>query len=325
MQKNNVERIFLFLELLKTHTDENDILSMTEIISELSEQGYKTNRKTIYEYVDVLRKNGFDIRYLQKDKYNQGYYYVPLFRDSEIMVLIDAIKNNLSLSEKESEELIQKITSLQEKKGNKVMIESSNLVQKTDNESSLENIEKLLHAIYKKQYVSFYYYDLTIQKTRKYHHNKQLYTLVPYAIVSQNNRYYMIGYSEERKDYLTFRIDKIDTLTVLDKCEEERLFDLEQWMKSSVNMFKGKPQTITCRFDKSMANRIFDQFGSDFIVSKVEEEYFIASIYTAITPTLIAWLFQFHSYVTVIKPKSLIDDMIALADEVKKTYGKESR
>jgi len=61
----------------------------------------------------------------------------------------------------------------------------------------------------------------------------------------------------------------------------------------------------------------------DIIISHQDKDHFTASIRTAVTPTLTAWLLQFGDKVHVLKPQSLIDQMIDIADGIQKTYNKK--
>lgn len=318
MKSLNLERALLILEILQERTDASHIISMTELLSELSENGIETDRRTVYMVVELLQEYGYKICYTRKGK--QGYYMEPAFTSAEALVFIDAIKNNQSISQTESEALISKIeTELYNEVA--ILPETGNINrEKTDNKRVLQNIEVILKAVHHANHIYFYYYDLTIRKRRKYRHQKKEYCVVPYAIVNQNGRYYCIGYQEEADKFLIYRIDKMDEVRKDEEIVRKKNFDLDSFLQSSFHMFKGDPQTITCRFSSDMSNAVMDQFGTNYILKEANEDYFTISIRTAITPTLISWIMQYGDKVKVLGPDELIDKLVSTAKGVINQY-----
>ena len=318
MKNKNLEKAFTVLGILKKYTDVSHIISMPELIAELSQYDINVDRRTIYTIIEELKEAGYDIRYIRAGK--QGYYYVPTFSNAEILVMIDAIKNNQSISEKESNALTKKIVNTFGDLSSKVITPNPNKLEKTDNENVLINLKMILDAIENANHIYFYYYDLTIHKRRKYRHKKKKYYTLPYAIVNQNGRYYCIGYDEEKQNYIIYRLDKMDGIEKDSEMVEKNPFDIESFLQSSFHMYKGEAQTITCEFTSDMANAVIDQFGTNFITNSVSEESFTISIRSAITPTLITWLMQYGDKVRVLKPQSLIDELLKTAKGVIEIY-----
>ncbi len=318
MNSLNLDRAMLILEILQKNTDASHIMSMTEILAELSSQGVEADRRTVYSVITSLQKYGYKIEYTRKGK--QGYYLEPTFSISEVLVMLDAIYNNQSLSAKESEAFKEKII---HKLCNNVsyLPKSQGMLQeKTDNDEVLKNIQITLDAIKNANHIYFYYYDLTIRKRRKYRHKKKKYCVIPYAVVNQNGRYYCIGYSEEIERFSIYRIDKIDELEKDEEVLRKENFDVDHFLQSSFHMYKGEPQTITCEFAQEMSNAVLDQFGTNYIVKDVGEDTFTISISTAITPTLISWIMQYGNKVKVIGPEELKEKLVETAKGVIEQY-----
>ena len=74
------------------------------------------------------------------------------------------------------------------------------------------------------------------------------------------------------------------------------------------------------QIDLKIANILFDQFGKDILINKVNEEFFSVSLRTAISPTLISWLLQFYKEITILSPKELIEEVRAIAKHIEETY-----
>ena len=99
------------LEILKEFSDENHILSMSEIISKINARyGLNPDRRTIYSAFETLIELGYDVS-LYKDN-GKGYYLLDrLIEPSEAHLLSDAICTFPFLSERQTAHLMNKIQS----------------------------------------------------------------------------------------------------------------------------------------------------------------------------------------------------------------------
>ena len=178
----------------------------------------------------------------------------------------------------------------------------------------------ILHAIKHSYQISFYYFDYTISKEKKYRKNKKRYILTPYAVTSYEGKYYCVLYSEKYQSFTNYRIDKMETVRCIDQAVETIAFNLEEHLQTSMKMYAGKAETITIKCTTDMASIVLDEFGNQMIISEVNDEYFIISLKTAITPTLLSWLLLFYDRVTVIQPAKLKEKLLTIANEVIDTY-----
>ena len=79
----------------------------------------------------------------------------------------------------------------------------------------LPSIHLLMDAIASTRPITFRYFDLDCYRQRVY--RKNTYRMVPYAIASQNGKYYCILYSFTHRDFGNYRIDKMDDIVVEEK------------------------------------------------------------------------------------------------------------
>lgn len=63
---NQKLKILYLLELLRERSQDEQMVSMQEIIDFLEEKGIQAERKSIYDDMDALRYYGLDIRYNRK-------------------------------------------------------------------------------------------------------------------------------------------------------------------------------------------------------------------------------------------------------------------
>ena len=52
-----------------------------------------------------------------------------------------------------------------------------------------------------------------------------------------DDRYYLIGYGEKYKSFNNFRLDKMDSIEILDKTYDEIEFDVNEYMRQTFGMF----------------------------------------------------------------------------------------
>ena len=113
MTHENTRKIKLLKlwELLKRETDETNPMDTVEIIEKLSKEGIEVDRKILYSDIDTLNKFGFEVL---KDRSRRNRYYVMdrSFDLPEVRILMDAVQGSAFVTEKKTEELIDKISSL---------------------------------------------------------------------------------------------------------------------------------------------------------------------------------------------------------------------
>ena len=100
------------LDILKYHSDCNHPLTQQEIIDRLeSDYGILVERKTISRNIALLKEAGINIESDKRGTYFDDY----LLDDSQIHLLIDSILASKHISESQSKELIDRISSLSNK------------------------------------------------------------------------------------------------------------------------------------------------------------------------------------------------------------------
>ena len=319
---DSIRRTLIVQDILRTCSDVNHIMSMNEILDELDFRNITADRRTVYDAIHALQENGCDIRYVRTPK--QGYYLEHAFTPAEALVLSDAVRTSPSLSPEDTERLLDKLLDGLSRSQKKELQNTRSTAKKTDNTAVLATIDTIQHAIAEHRTIRFRYYDFTPAKKKKYRHNGEAYTVEPYAIVSGNGRFYCAAWTGTHSAFAPYRIDKMEDTAITEESYDPRPFDADAWLRSSFNMYTGEPQTITCIFDNDLASALFDRFGTDIIVSSIEEDRFRASIRTALTPTLISWILQFGERIEVLRPAELRRQLRETGEYLIRTYGKES-
>jgi len=313
--KNTNSLPLQILEILRQYPDQEHLISMPELQAILEADGFASNRRTVYRAIDTLREYNYDIRY-EFHKFYSGYYLVPYFNEAEHFILSDYLNQQTTLSNQEISTIQTKLQHLASPYHSLKRRQNIH----TSNQEILSNIKLILHAIKHSYQISFYYFDYTISKEKKYRKNKKRYILTPYAVTSDEGKYYCVLYSEKYQSFTNYRIDKMETVRLIDQPVETIAFNLEEHLQTSMKMYAGKAETITIKCTTDMASIILDEFGKQMIISEVNDDYFILSLKTAITPTLLSWLLLFYDRVTVIQPAKLKEKLLTIANEVIDTY-----
>lgn len=314
-------RLPLWMErILKEEADISHPMSMPALQARLKEEGVEADRRTVYSAIKNINDIQGDIIHFTRSP-SQGYYMDAPFSASEAFFLLDAIYESSALSKKEAENLASDIRS-QMTKGEKDLLPRNMSRRNTKKgESLLPMIDILLQAIKTGTIVEFYYFDLDVSGEKKYRKNKKRYRLTPYAVVSNGGRFYCIFYDQKHQGFSNYRLDKIDKLLLTEEQEDPVHFDLEAHLRSSFNMYSGKSTTVNIRFDKDMSSLVQDQFDREnVIVRETDDTSFTASIKTAITPTLLAWILQFRKRLKVLGPEELTQQLKDIAEDIRTVY-----
>lgn len=319
--KTGSERILQLYSILKEESDEAHPISMTRLIGELETDGCQADRRTIYHDMELLNQYGFCVHYARHGQKIQGYWLEHAFTPAETVLLAGAVEESLSLTEQAGSAVIAKLLNSLSGSDRSALKLNVPATGKTDNPNVLNYVDLILQAIRTARPIEFRYYDMTISREKKYRRSAHLYHEVPYAVVTDNGRIYCILYASKYGSFGAFRVDKMDAVSIVNEPAELKPFDLNRFMQASFHMYTGTPETITCEFDLSLLNPVFDQFGRSIIISSVKEHSFTASIQASVTPTLISWLLQFYDRITVLKPASLIQKLSDMGDVLQNRYG----
>ena len=99
------------LKILEEYSDEDHILSAADIREKLRVlYGREPDRRTVYGAINALAGMGYDISSF--DENGKGYYLrVREFDTADIRLLIDAVRSFEYISQKQTDELVEKLQS----------------------------------------------------------------------------------------------------------------------------------------------------------------------------------------------------------------------
>lgn len=291
--------------MLLENTDEGHPMKVSEIISELAKYDIEAERKTIYSDMEALKQYGVDI--LSVKSRSTGYYVASRDFDlAELKLLADAVASAKFITERKSDSLIKKIGRHASKHENKQLrrnIMIRNRV-KTLNEHIYYNVDRINEAITDRKQIHFKYFDYDLDKNKVYRREGSLYTVSPYALFWDDENYYAIGFYEKYNRIAHFRIDRMEDVSVSDlEARREGDFDVASYAKKTFSMFTGEEEHVALRFTNNLINVVYDKFGKDIFIRKVDDEHFQINVPIAVSTAFYGWLFQLGPCAAILSPE----------------------
>ena len=312
-------------QFLLENTDEAHPVTVSQMIDYLARHDIAAERKSIYDDIDGLRSYGLDIEYR---KAQDGGYFIANreFQLPELKLLVDAVQSSKFLSLRKSNELIvklEKLASRHEAQALRRQVYVAHRI-KNMNESIYYNVDALHSAIAAGSRITFRYFDWDMNGKKKYRHEGKRYRISPWALLWDDENYYLVGYDAEHTERRHYRVDKMESIT---QTGEERLgkelfagFDPAAYSRKVFGMYGGEPQKVTLRFESSMSNIVFDRFGRELILTPDREGGFTVTVEVVPSPQFFAWLTGLGAPVKILSPQPIVQQFCDYLQNVLDAY-----
>ena len=312
-------------EILSQETDEDNPMESTTLLKKLDELGIPCDRRTLYKDIEALNDNGYEIL-CNRSRKNEYYVLDRKFDNAELHILIDAVQAASFITENKTDELVSKIAGLS---GNcRAEVLKANTVAfntvKNTNEKIYYSVNEIITAINLKRKIEFSYFDYDTSHQRVFRREGKKYIVNPFATIFSNDSYYLLCYDDKHEGMAHYRIDRMDTVKILEekitKREELKSFNIKKHKKQIFNMFAGESTSVTIRIDKCLIDAMFDKFGAGVkmrMVSENEAE-FVADV--QISSAFIGWCISFGDKLRVVAPNTVIEKINEQIEILKKMY-----
>lgn len=246
-------------------TDEYHLTTIYEIKDYLQSQHIAIkDPRTIRNDITNLSNFGIDIVEQRKQQYQ---YFVGTrhFEAPEVKLLVDAVQSSRFITARKSKALIEKLSAFVGPSQADVLNRQLYVEQraKADNESIYITVDRIQTAIAHKQKIEFQYYEYLPSKKKQLKHGGLAYELSPYAMLWNNNSYYVAGYSARHGKIVKYRVDRIERLEILDEPQIPPAddFDVSGFFSQEFSMLDGTPCEVTLLCENALMNSIIDRFG----------------------------------------------------------------
>ena len=85
-------------------------------------------------------------------------------------------------------------------------------------------------------------------------------------------------------------------------------------------MFNGPQETVTLTFDDALINAMFDKFGEDIPMERVDEHTCRVTVPVRVSPIFFGWVFQFGDLMRVTGPEGIVKEYL---DWARKACGED--
>lgn len=322
-------KTLLIYKYLSELSDENNVLSSTQLIDMLKKDGIKCERKSIYDDIKMLNEIGFDI--LTSRTTQKGFFMASRnFELAEVRLLIDAVTSAGFVTPDKTKELVKKLESLVSKNQAKELVSQVYIdsAVKCDNEEIYYTIDALHEAIVNKTKVKFTYKRRNIDKEHMKSYTEKKFTVSPYALIWKEDHYYLVCNNDKYDNLMNLRLDRIRKVVKLDTpsrpvCEVsdyEDEFDVADYTSKMFNMFSGESMDVTLICHIDLREEMMDRFGAKIPLKAVDANHFETTIEAAVSDGLVSWIMNFGDKIKVKSPESLVHSIKNRAEEIFNLY-----
>lgn len=312
MENSTKTRLLYLYRHLIRNTDPDHPMSTVELTRMLADQyGIKVSRNTISDDLAMLHDCDLQIEVIRSTQ-NKYYYDGQVFEEPEMKLLIDAVLASKFITERKSEQLINKLLTLvpvmDALKLRRHVFTSGRV--KSDNERGYYIVDAINNAIDSGHKISFQYTEFDINKNRVYTNGGNPYTVSPYTLIWDGDYYYLRGFCDERNAMRNFRLDRIDQQpeilreAAVPKPED---YNIADYNRSVFQMFDtDQPEGVTLLCDKAVMKSVIDVFGQEVNTLPVDENHFIATVKACTSPTFFGWVFSFSGKIRITGPEEVV-------------------
>ena len=322
---NQKLKLLYLLQYLTRQSDEKHPVTVAQMIEELEKHGVTAERKSIYDDLEALRLFGLDI-VQQRGKITTYYVGTRDFELPELKLLVDSIQSSKFITQRKTLSLIKKVENLASVYDAQLLerqVYVRNRV-KSMNESVYYNVDEISNAITKDRAIRFRYYEFTVEKERQFRHGGAFYQVSPFALMWDDENYYMLAWDAWDGRMKHYRVDKMTQISALDQPREGKEafkeVDMSAYSKKVFGMFTGKERAVRLRFARHLAGAVIDRFGKDVSLIRDGEEHFTVTVEVAVSPQFFAWIFGFGTEAEVLSPPDVRQELKNTARQIAALY-----
>ena len=312
---NQKLKLLYLARYLERSTDDEHPVTVQQMIDYLDHQGIAAARKTLYDDMESLRHFGLDVQSVRKGS-STGYFIgAREFELPELKLLVDSVQASRSITHKRSLSLIRKLEHLTSEH-NAGQLHRQVWVRgriKTMNESIYYNVDDVHAAIEENVSITFQYYEWNVRRERVFRRDGKRYAVSPWALLWDDENYYMIAYDHEAGFLKHFRVDKLSGIRRMKTPrlggEEFRKLDMAAYSNTHFGMFSGEVQKVRLCFDNRLAGPVIDRFGTETALVPYDEEHFSVTVNAAVNVQFFGWLCGFGDRVRILSPADAAEKM----------------
>lgn len=305
------DRLLVLLQTLQNRTDDDTWLTTADIRSALEAEGHVCSIRTLRRDVNSLIDCGYDISVQESEgKYTRYAYIGREWSEPELQILVDAVSAAQFIPQARSEELIRKLSAMGGPSHvgdlHPQILVSEHV--KAKNKNMIYSVQAIRRAIERDKKISFRYLQYTPEKEQIPKHAgtpEEQYVVSPYATVWNDDRYYLVGWSDKRNHVAVFRIDRME---VPKQLPNKRVtppddFDVRDYTDKVFRMYGGPEERVALKCSLEILDQVIDRFGDQVEIGKVRSKTFEVKVPVGLSTTFYAWVFQFVGKMKIVGPE----------------------
>ena len=203
---------------LQRNSHENNPIKTAELIAMLDrEHRISCDRKTVYSDIAALQDYGVDIVSIPGK--NGGYYIGERdFELPELKLLVDSVQSSKFITQDKTFKLIKKIESLASVYDGQLLqrqVFVTNRV-KSMNESIYYAVDVISDAVTQNKKIRYQYFEYNVAKERVLRHGGAFYEVSPFALIWDDENYYMLAWDSAAEKMKHYRVDKMQKVSLSD-------------------------------------------------------------------------------------------------------------
>lgn len=325
-------RLPLLYHYLLENTSKDYPASADTILDFYAQNGYDIEIKALYR--DIHELNALENIEIHYDGRSRGYWIERTdFKTNELRLIVDSIQASKFITQERARAITGKVLKLTDRHTRASLNRQSYVAGRVRsmNDSVVDEADKLHEAIASNSKVSFRYFHYTPSKERQYSKSGERYIVSPYALQWNDGNYYLYAYVSEKKDFRTFRVDRMEKIAVLpEKREGKEAFDkvdLNEYQSAVFNMFvkPEKEYTVKLRCINSLADVIIDRFGKDVMLIPDGNDHFTVSVRIQATDPFFGWVCSFGRRMKILHPPAVVQEMDEFLKKITEMYKDEGK
>ena len=307
----NRDRLLLLLHTLQKESDDENWLTTAYLRNVLETEGFECSIRSLRRDIRSLQNSGFEIAVQEFEGKSTLYAWQGReWTMPELQILVDAVSSAQFIPEARSRELINKLASMagpshtEELKPQILVSEHI----KAKNKNMIYAVQAIRRAIDRDRKISFRYLQYTPEKKQVPKHAgtaEENYIVSPYATVWNNDRYYLVGWSDRRQKVTVFRIDRMMVPKQLPnkRVPAPEAFDVRDYTDKVFWMFDGPKEEVTLRCSMEILDQVIDRFGERTEIKTKTDDRFEVTVPVSLSGTFYAWVFQFTGKMEITAPE----------------------
>ena len=304
------DRLLVLLKTLQERSDDETWLTTGDLRVALEAEGLDCSIRTLRRDIQSLHNCGYDIAVQETEGMFTRYAWMGRkLSMPDLQILVDAVSAAQFIPQKRSEELVAELSAMagpshvQELKPQILVSEHV----KAKNKNMIYAVQEIRRAIDRNKKIRFRYLEYNTEKEQVVKHKgteEEWYVVSPYATVWNDDRYYLVGWSDKREKVVVFRIDRMEVPKQLPnkRVPEPEGFDIRDYTDKVFRMYGGQEEKVTLRCSMEILDQVIDRFG-DGIEIKAGKKHFTVTVPVSLSTTFYAWVFQYVGKMSILAPE----------------------